>query len=535
MATYATDLTTVHLCDNDTDWSELSGHSSGSSPSQDSESYIHNASAVSQATGQATAQNAGMEYDYGSNITWTSGHCFLAWQMFAAPTNIQPWASGGMRFGVGSASGDMNFWNALGDNFGNYPYGGWQNTAIDPEVTVDQTDGTPTAGNYRYFGSLPNMRAKITKGSPHVIDAIRYGRGELQVTGTGATFAGMAAANDAATARWGLFQSTGGPYLYKGLMSLGLTATSVTFSVSNVSIRIEDTPRVSAGFNKIEINNASSNISWTSVSIAGVQTSITGSAPIAPGNFEVVDNATIAFDSCTFTDMGTFIFQSNSTLTTCTFRRCKKVTLGSGDFASCLFTKSPDTISVATATLNDLDGCRFESDGSNYGVDLGTISGNTSMAWDCTESGYVVGSSGDDVGVTPTGNETIYVSVASGVTLTINVSDTASTPSVANAGTGTVKVVSGQKTFAFTLNPSITGYEWRLYDVDAAGGLAGAVEIAGEEVATQDNQSYSYSYTADDVVAVQIISDDYVESITYYILGNSNQNITINLTWDNND
>ena len=202
MATYATDLQTVNLADSSTGWSEMTGHTSGGAPAADTESYIHNGTSISQATGQATGTNAGVEYDYGSAITWTSGDVFIVWQMFAAPTNIFDWATGGMRFAVGSSSGNVNFWNALGDNFGNYPYGGWQNTAIDPEITADATDGTPTAGTYQIFGSLPNMRAKITKGSPHLIDAIRYGRGELQVTGTAATFSGMATANDGSTARW---------------------------------------------------------------------------------------------------------------------------------------------------------------------------------------------------------------------------------------------------------------------------------------------------------------------------------------------
>ena len=38
-----------------------------------------------------------------------------------------------------------------------------------------------------------------------------------------------------------------------------------------------------------------------------------------------------------------------------------------------------------------------------------------------------------------------------------------------------------------------------------------------------------------DDIAVQIIDDDYVESITYYTLKNADQDVTITLTIDNND
>ena len=102
----------------------------------------------------------------------------------------------------------------------------------------------------------------------------------------------------------------------------------------------------------------------------------------------------------------------------------------------------------------------------------------------------------------------------------------------------TVNIVSGQKTFKFTLNPSIPGYEWRIYSVTALGSLAGANELDGEENAIADNQTYSYTYAGTVYIAVQIISqpdEDYEESITYYTLVDSNQDITINLEADINN
>jgi hypothetical protein len=240
-------------------------------------------------------------------------------------------------------------------------------------------------------------------------------------------------------------------------------------------------------------------------------------------------------DGCTFTDMGTFVFQSNSDVLNSTFRRCDAVTVGGASFTNVLFANSFAASSVLCTSLALLDGCDFLSDGSNHAVELTSIGGG-SMTWNCFLTGYVTGSSASPVTPTSTGNEAIYVNVASG-TLTINVADGASIPSIRSAG-ATVNVVAGQKTFSFTVNPSITNYEWRIYSVTALGSLAGAVALAGEETATTDNQSYSYSYSSDIPIAVQIISfpdHDYEEYIGYFTLVNGDQDIIINLEIDGNN
>jgi hypothetical protein len=344
MATYSTDLNTITLCDSGS-FTEFTGFTTGGTPALSTENYIHNGSSVDQATGQAVGQQASIAFDFGSNISWTTGWVVMGWQYFAAPTNIETWASGGMRIGIGSALGAVSFYNAVGNNFGTYPYGGWQNTAIDPTLTADQTTGGGNGGSYRYFGSMCNMLAKITKGSPHAIDAFRYGRGQIKAIGADSTFTGLASANDATTARWGLFSNAGGVYKWKGLMSLGDATNSVTFSDSNKAILIEDTPRVSAGFNKIEITHASSSVTWNSISITGVQTSITGSSPVSRGDFEVVTSgATVSLAGCTFTDMGTFILKSSASITGSTFRRCGTVTPSGATINSgTLFTNSFNT------------------------------------------------------------------------------------------------------------------------------------------------------------------------------------------------
>lgn len=94
------------------------------------------------------------------------------------------------------------------------------------------------------------------------------------------------------------------------------------------------------------------------------------------------------------------------------------------------------------------------------------------------------------------------------------------------------------KTFSFTLQPSITLYEWRIYSINNMGSLIGAVELAGEEMAGSDNQTYNYEYSSDIPIGIQIISqpnNDYVELIQYTTLQNINQHITFFLEKDYNN
>jgi hypothetical protein len=489
------------------------------------ENYIHNGSAVDQATGQAVGQQASIAFDFGSNISWTAGWCVFAWQYFAAPTNIATWANGGMRIGIGSSLSAVQYYNAVGSDFGAYPYGGWQNTAIDPTLSADQTgSGGSNGGNYRYFGSMCNMLAKITKGSPHAIDAYRYGRGQIKAIGTGANFTDLAAANDASTARWGLFSQKGGTFSWKGLLSLGDASNSVTFADSNRAIFLEDTPRVSAGFNKIEIRNAGSSVTGSSNSISGIQTSITGSAPVSRGDLEVVDNATVEFTAWTFTDLGTFILKSNTTAEGTTWRRCGTITLNGATLTDCLITNSHAAVSVSAATLNNMTGCTFNSDGSNHAIDLGTVSSSTTMTWQCTATGYA-SSNGSS------GNEVIKVSVASGQTLTINVAAGYSAPSYYNLGTGSVSVVTGQTTITIAAQVSLSGAEVRIYDDDGASGSFGT-ELDGVE--SNSASTYQYTGTQANSIIIQVMLAGYEEYLQTYTIPSVDTTLNITLTPEEN-
>lgn len=445
---YTHDLTDLIADSDTTAWGELTGMIAGGNPDEvDTESALQGTNTVSQATN--TTSLFSMCRILGTPVTLSAGYVFLVWHGHGVATALATYANGGLRLAVATDLSNWKAWAVGGSDVPPFPYAKWVNNPIDPTVTTEYSNGTPPTTNYYGVGSAGILTLAVAKGQPHVVDIIRYGRAEARFAdgeaGNYATFAGFAALNDASSARWGLIQATDGGFLWKGLMTLGYS-TAVNFVDTNKNIFVQDTRKVSSGFNKIEIRQATSVVSWTGISVSCLSPSTTASK----GALEVIDNADVDFIGCSFIDLNTLIFLSNSTITDTAFRRCAQVTGGGASFTGCTFTNSTAAVSLVLTNLNQTTDCTFTSDGSNHAVNLGTISSTTSMNWNNTLSGYAA-SDGS------TGNEAILVSVANGQTLTINVGAGYSTPSVYNTGSGTVSVVSGQVTTSVTVKDISTG------------------------------------------------------------------------------
>ena len=250
--------------------------------------------------------------------------------MWAAPPALATKANGGIRIWVGDSYGDFEAWIVSGSDYP--PEFIWNNHAINPDIgSPDYTAGTPTA--YSYFGTAVNALQQA-RGNPNAMNAIRYGRCTQIYTGgetaNYAIFSGYAAVDNIGTAKYGLLRNVAGGYLQKGLVSLGITATAVDFRDANVTISIADTENVTTGFNAIQVHHTDSNVEWTAISISALGTN-------SKGTFEVInDGATVEKTSCVFTDMGTFKYGSNVTLTTTIFRRCSLVYQYLADITNCL-------------------------------------------------------------------------------------------------------------------------------------------------------------------------------------------------------
>ena len=396
MATYSTDLTTYTTAEAGT-WTEFDDANSGGTPSADGENYIQGTDCFSQTTGtkSGTTNPKSVVFNNGSDPsgTWTTDDVFFIWCFYAVGVNLYNYgdATPGHQVGIANDTTNVDRFYVGGADYGRNPYGGWFNAAVDPARTADATYGTGGAG-YQYVGSITYTINAISKGTPHAVDAIRYGRGLLSVTGTGSSFAELASYNDynaggtppgtsstsvdSGRHRLGLFQESGGTYLWKGLLSFGVTATSVTFSDSNETILIDDAAKTYAAFNKIEIHNASSSVTWTNITWTALGT-------VAPGNLEVLNNATLTASGCAFNGMGTFIFDSNTTMADCTFNGCGRITLAGADISGSNILAPTvvadegavfdDRTTTGATSLTEYDGCTF-SQGTNahHAIRFGT-------------------------------------------------------------------------------------------------------------------------------------------------------------------
>ena len=395
---YTTDLSIFNDCTSTTNFIELDNYNSGSKESLDPDLAIYGTDCISASNRSVGLCSLGFT---GTAMTLATNECVFIWQKFFAPNSLNTEASGGIIVGVGNAIGAYYKWTFDGSD--SYPYGGWKNYAVDPTKTTGRTTFGSPSGVWSAVGAGWDMINGISQGNAFQIDIIRYGRGESIFTGgetaSYATFDGYALVNDnATTGRFGLIQAIKGGYLWKGLMSLGTASTAVDFRDSNVIITVDNTKHVSSVFNKIEVNNASSNIEWTSINMSALGTQ-------SKGDFEVIDNTTVNFDSCSFASMGTFTFQSNSTINTTTWRLCDQITQGGAVFSECNFIRSSNASAIISDDIELISNCSFTSVVINSPIntyyfnasdaaatDPNSVWSSDSLAFDGIESNYATGS-----------------------------------------------------------------------------------------------------------------------------------------------
>ena len=467
--TPTTDLTDIYT---DGAWSEPARDTGASSPIVDAEAYLQGNDCSSQALRANKSGACGAMYlavtDPGGFTDGTD--VFLLWWYFLFPNALNPFnetqglgqafptlnapgTNAGYFLGVGSGDGNSYHWAVGGRDYGTYPYGGWTNVAIDPSTGSTKAaiqEGTPTAGTYTALTATPNPRIGLNRGQGHAVDAVRWGRASIIFTGgsPAGTFDDMATQNDLEANRWGIFQETASGYLYKGKLELGTTATSLLFQDSNQSILIDDTRYCYPEFNLIEVNNASSNIIWENL-VINKGSAYGSTIDSARGNLIVNDNATTNFKGCSFTDMGFFNFGSNSTNQDVTFRRTDVVRQNGATFTNCDFESTHDSahglhVSDSGNDITLITGCNFTStpNRSNHAIRLGDVAQTKSINFSGnTLTGYTAGTTGDFVGTTGTDSAAIEVNVATSQTLTINVVNNSTIPSIQNLGAGTVSIV----------------------------------------------------------------------------------------------
>ena len=455
---YTEDLTDIATGDETTGWIELTGtdqdseaYNAQGAPAYEDEEYpyIQGLYAVTQDCTKSTAIGS-LGYSSGGITIPTDGAVFV-WHNFSSPFVMGTYAQGGYRICIGSGLGDFDIWYVGGSDKDNNPYGGFVNHVVNPTVTRDNWAGT-ASGTYDYIASAVYVISGPGKGEPHQVDVMRYGRGsaifEYGESANYCTIAGFAAQNDNQSNRWGLIQATPGGYLWKGRMQLGSASNPVDFRDSNRTIFIQWTPKVTANFNTIEVLNISSNIEMIGFTFQCLDPSGTASK----GRWITTNDATVVLTSCIFVDMSTFVFDSNATIDSCSFKRCGQITQGAADIDGCLFDEGTDAVALVVDNPDNLDDCIFNSDGTGHAIKLtSACAGNSYTITNLWVSGYAA-SNGS------TGNEVLFNDSGGAVTINIDGGSGVSNISVRN-GTGASTTLVANYSFTITgleLNTEVT-------------------------------------------------------------------------------
>ncbi len=462
-----------------------------------------------------------------SLTTWDLDAVYT-WITHTTPWSLDTKANWGIQIVMGSSSAAINTYNYAGSDTIDY-WAPWICAVVDPENATASTWTVTHANMDTYWG-----QAKLvwwpTKWAPLWIDAIRQWR-TYDITAwdswTPWTFTWFAAKNDLNANRYGQLQWVpwiSGSYTMQCHVSIWTVATAAYFKDSNFNISLNDLEFVDPAFQLFEVVNTWTTCIWENWTISAVWTN-------ARWNFLATSSLLIEHTWMTFNDMWTFEYDWNSTIDWTKFVRTLLVSQLWATITGSTFESSDNATALLVSWLNLITGNTFNSDWTGYAVDLWIIGSTQSLNWDNTDIWYAWTD-------WTTWNETIKVSVSSWFTLTINVISWATTPTVHNSWAWTVNVVVWLVNFKFTLSPSIIDYEWRLYSVTAAWSLDWRVELDWQESASIDNQTYSYTYTSDIIVAIQIISqpdNDYEEKIVYQTLTNSDKDFIIILDPDTNN
>lgn len=230
-----------------------------------------------------------------------------------------------------------------------------------------------------------------------------------------------------------------------------------------------------------------------------------------------------ATSACTWDFSGLVVVNALTTLrpvttfTNMSFAGCTSVTTTGSTVTSCKFTNSKIICSSPANAALVSNSTITKTTGTNYGMEITGTAANITLSG-LTFTGYQAYQAGG----TTTGNEAIFVNIATG-TMSITVGGGGNTPSFRTAG-ATVTVISGA-TVTFTGLPTGT---------DIVILTAGTSTIL-QQVDANAGTSYAWGYSGTPTVDVGFIKAGYVvQYIRNLALTSSDSSIPVSLTIDRN-
>lgn len=475
---------------------------------------------------------AGYDFTAGSTGAGTtkvpSGIAYV-WSAFLAAGIAFTKANGGGQIYLGDGT-NISFWNVFGSD--TYS-GGLVKWAADSAITPSETNGTAaTLGNITEIGFVTDVGGATARFDNFVVDAIEAGNGlTFQGTTTTDKLFSEALAQDEATAI-GVLSEKNDKIFSQGSIELSGTSLvssseSLTFSDTvggahtydldvTGTISFENTSIDASGLVDYNFDSSgATSFSLTGGGLAKFLTLITGAGQAMSGAvFQSGGSSTIA-----------------NTLSDSSFNQCGTTTV-TGSLDACTVNKSTAAEATNVDNLNKLLNCTLIKDTATSHATRLTSIGAGSMSLSAITTGYDVGASGSPVTPTSTGNEDIFVDVASG-TLTINVASGATTPSIRSAG-AIVNVVAGLLPITITVKDRATGLAIINSNVSMQRADTKATIVLGTTDASGIfSEAVSASYDGVDYIVwarqSDLLGDDYISQTLTGTISTAGASVNFNL------
>jgi hypothetical protein len=449
-------------------------------------------------------------------FTWLSG-----------PAGINTVANGGYRIVIGDGTNTRAYYVG-GRDVSAFAASGWFGYTLDGDslpTGYAQLLGSaqPNLAAITLVGIGFNVQSKAVGNSPNVFwDIMRVGTGLTIAGGTSGdpgTFKNISDLDELTTNAWGVLRRVDdGVYGCQGRLTFGVTNAATHFEDTNALMFFEGVPSGTA-FYRLTVQGSTGHVNVfrlgarlgtgeTSIGVAGVTVQSVRSWQLIADSA----NSTIELFGCTIRGASQGIGLRGEARS-CTFDNNGQIV--ANDTLLRKNTISGSTVTTGALLWNasiNIQECAFN--GNNRAIQH-TATGTFTYT-----------------GLTFSGN-THDINNTSGGLVTINASG-GSNPATY---LGTV-TINNTKNFTFAVQNEAgvaqTGYEWRLYEKDPTQGIIGTVELAGEEVASLSSQTYSYNYSGDTVVMLQIIETGFEEYLNQFTLGDTDQSVTIRLTSEEN-
>ncbi len=446
---------------------------------------------------------AGYDFTSGSSGTGATkvpnGNAYV-WAAFLAAGQAFTKAAGGLQISLGDGS-NTSYWNVAGSD--TYT-GGFKKWAVNTGIAPNENNGSnANLGDITQIGFVTDVGGTTTRFDNFVVDAMEVGTGlSFQGTTVNNALFTESVAQDSVTVI-GVLRIEEGIIFSQG--SLAFTGTAMT-SIGETLV-FTDTLGGAYTYN-FDITGTVT-ITNSSISAAGLvdynfnsasATAFTMSGGSLTNFASLITGAGQTTSGVVFSSGGTSAIAND--VTGSTFNQCGLITL-TGSLDACSVYNSTSASSVTTSSLANLTGNDFISDGSNHAVELTSIGGG-SMTWSSITTGYATGATGSPVTPTSTGNESLFVNVASG-TLTINV-DGGTVPSIRSAG-AIINIVAGLATL--TLKGLVTGSD---IIINTSGTNTPLVDI---DQNVGSSYGYSYTYVPGTFVDIKIMKAGYLPYQVY--------------------